>query len=307
METQRSLQPYNKMKSRRGAKLTESQFGFLLIVPALLVFSFIIFYPLINSLIMSFTDYSLLKPDRNFIGLANFTKILTDSNFLGTLKNTLIFVVGGTALPFTLGLIWAIILNEGFKGAEFMRGITLVCWIIPSTAIAFLWMWIFQGHYGVFNALLKNLGLISDNIIWLGQTGTAMLVVIIAKTWQTLPWFMAFLLGGLQGVPQDQIEAARIDGAGNWKVFWHIVLPNMKLIVTIVAILGTIQSLQHFDLIWVMTQGGPARATTTLAIDVYRNAFQDWNIGTAAAIGTVWVIIMTIISIVYIRAEKKNN
>lgn len=291
---------------RKPKPMTESQFGFLLLLPALLIFSFIIFYPFVNSLLMSFTDQSLLKPEREFVGLQNFFEIFTNPNFPGVLKNTLIFVAGGTLLPFTMGLIWAILLNQGMKGSEVLRAVTLVCWIVPSTAISFLWMWIFQAHFGVFNALLQALGLIEENINWLGQTGTAMFVVIIAKTWQTMPWFMAFLLGGLQGVPEDQVEAARIDGANNWRVLRDVVLPNMKMIISIVLILGTIQSLQHFDLIWVMTQGGPARSTTTLSIEVYRHAFENWDLGMAAAIGTIWVLIVSVFSVFYIRNMKED-
>src|SRR5690625_248178 len=298
--------PYKRDKQRFGKKLSESQFGFLLLLPALLIFTFIIFYPFINSIIMSFTDQSLLKDIRNFVALDNYINLFKDPNFLGVLKNTLIFVIGGTMIPFIIGLIWAIVLNESFKGKEFLRGLTLVCWIIPSTAIAFLWLWIFQSHYGVLNEVLQSVGLITEKINWLGQKDTAMLVVIIAKTWQTMPWFMVFLLGGLQGVPHEQIEAARIDGANNFKVFTSIILPNMKMIVSIVLILGTIQSLQHFDLIWVMTEGGPARATTTLAVEVYKNAFQNWDLGSAAAIGTVWVLIVSIFSIMYINTLKED-
>lgn len=285
--------------------LTESQFGFLLIIPALTVFCLVILYPFINSLYMSFTDQSLLKPGSNFIGLKNFEKIFADPNFSEVLINTLIFVVFGTLLPFIMGLIWAIVLNEKFKGAEFLRGVTLVDWIIPSTAIGFLWMWIFHGEFGLLNEVLKGLGIVKENINWLGQTGTAMIVVIIAKTWQTLPWFMAYLLGGLQAVSMEQVEAARIDGAGNWEVFWNIILPEMKPIIFLVLILGTMGSLQHFDLIWVMTQGGPARATTTLAIEVYRNAFQNWNVGLAAAMGTIWVVLLSVFSYFYMRKTNE--
>ena len=290
----------------KGLKLTESQFGFLLVIPALTVFAMIILYPFLNSMYMSFTNQSLLTVHSKFIGLGNFERIFADPGFGEVMLNTLIFVVLGTLIPFALGFIWAIVLNQGFKGAEFLRGLTLVDWIIPSTAIGFLWMWIFHGQFGLFNEILKRLGLIHENINWLGQTGTAMLVVIIAKTWQTVPWFMAFLMGGLQGVSTEQIEAARIDGAGNYHVFRHVVLPEMNSIISLVLILGTIGSLQHFDLIWVMTEGGPARATTTLAIEVYRNAFKNWNLGVAAAIGAIWVVLLTVFSFFYLRNLKED-
>ncbi len=289
-----------------GAKLTESQTGFLLVLPALLVFSFIILYPFINSVMMSFTDQSLLKPDRSFVGLDNYVRLFSNPEFLGTLKNTFVFVLFGTLVPFVLGLIWAIILNQGFRGSEFLRGLTLVNWILPSTAISFLWMWIFNAHFGLFNGFLKNIGLINENITWLGQMKTAMLIVIIAKTWSTLPWFMAFLLGGLQGVSKDQIEASRIDGAGNWQVFRHVVVPEMKFVTSLVLILGFIGSLQHFDLLYVMTGGGPARATTTLSVEVYNYAFKSWRMGVSASIGTIWILLLSVLGYFYIRSQKDD-
>ncbi|WNR46037.1 carbohydrate ABC transporter permease [Paenibacillus roseipurpureus] len=300
------LKPNARKNPLLGKKLTESQFGFLLVLPALLVFMMVIFYPFINSLYMSMTNQSLLKQNRSFVGLDNFKQVFTDPDFLAIIKNTLIFVAGGTLAPFVLGLIWAIVLNQGFKGAEILRGLTLVAWIVPSTAIGFLWMWIFHAQYGVLNGVLSFFGLIDNNINWLGQTETSMMVVIIAKSWQTLPWFMAFLLGGLQGVSTEQVEAARIDGAGNWQVLRHVVLPDMKEIISLVLLLGTIGSLQHFDLPWVMTQGGPATSTTTLSIAVYRSAFQEFNLGNAAAIGAVWVVLLGVFGYFYLRNASKD-
>ena len=295
-----------KISLHKGYRLTESQFGFLLVLPALAVFCFIILYPFTNSIIMSFTNQSLLKQGRNFIWLNNFIKIFSDPNIIGVFKNTLIFVVGATFLSFSLGFIWAIILNQGFKGSELLRGITLVNWIIPGTAIGFLWMWMFNGQYGVINILLNNIGIISSNITWMGRPATAMMAVIIARGWQVMPWNMAFLLAGMIGIPKEQIEAARIDGAGNIQIFTKIILPGMKFIIFLVLILGIIGNLQHFDIIWVMTQGGPARATTTLSLEVYKRAFQNWNLGEAAGIGVLWVILISIFAFFYLRNLREN-
>lgn len=295
------------LKLHRGQKLTESQFGFLLVLPALAVFCFIIVYPFLNSLGMSLYNKSLLRPGGTFIGLQNFTAIFSDPNFSAVLINTLVFVVFATLIPFVLGFIWALILNQKFRGSEILRGITLCNWIIPGTAIGFLWMWIFNGQYGVLNALLKNLGLIQSNISWLGFPGTAMAGVIIARTWQIMPWFMALFMAGLQGISYDQIEAARIDGAGNWGVFRYVILPGMRVIIALTLILGTVGALQQFDIIWVMTQGGPARTTTTLAIEVYRKAFQDWDLGKAASIGAVWVLLLSGFIFFYLKRFKQEN
>lgn len=250
---------------------------------------------------------SLLFPTYKIIGLENYEKVLSNPYFGKTVLTTVIFVLGSTIFPYVLGMIWAIVLNQGFKGAEFLRGVTLVNWIVPGIAIGFLWTWIFNGQYGILNSFLEAIGLIDDGIPWLGQTSTALICVVIARTWQMLPWYMAFLLGGLQSVPLDQIEAARIDGANNWVCFWRIILPSMKQTAILVFMLGLIGNLQHFDLPWTMVQGGPARATTTLSIEVYTTAFKDWNMGKAATVGTIWAIILACFSIIYIRQANEKD
>ena len=288
-------------KIRNGGKLTNGQVGFLLIVPGLAVFVAIILYPFVDAILMSFTNRSMLSPEYDVVGLTNYMKVFKDPYFGKTLMTTLAFVMGSTILPFTLGLIWAIVLNQGFRGAEFLRGVTLVNWIIPGTAIGFLWSWIFNGQYGILNSILEALGILETGIPWLGQTNTALLCVVIARTWQMLPWYMAFLLGGLQSVSLEQVEAAHIDGANNWKTFWKIILPGMKQTAILVFILGLIGNLQHFDLPWTMVQGGPARATTTLSIEVYTTAFKNWNMGKAATVGTIWAVLLAGFSILYLR------
>lgn len=290
-----------------GSKLKDSQVGALLILPGLAIFLAIILYPFINSVLMSFTDRSMLRPDSTFVGIDNYIKIITGPYFLNLIKNTIIFVFFATLIPFVLGFIWAIVLNQKFRGSEFLRGVTLVNWIIPGTCIGFLWMWIFNGEYGVLNGLLTNINLIDQNINWMGQKETAMMAVIIARSWQMLPWYMAFLIGGLQGVSFDQIEAAHIDGANNLLVLRKIILPEMKSIVTLVLLMGTIGNLQHFDLPWVMAEGGPARATTTLSIEVYRTAFKNWDMGLAATVGVIWTVLLASFSFIYIRKQNKNE
>lgn len=292
---------------KNGGRLTDRQVGFLLVVPGLAVFAAIILYPFVDAVLMSFTDRSLLYPDYDWVWLENYVKVFKDPYFLPTLGTTALFVVLATLIPFVLGFIWAILLNQGFKGSELLRGLTLVNWITPGIAIGFLWSWIFNGQYGVLNGLLTNLGILDKGVSWMGQTQTALLCVVIARSWQMLPWYMAFLLGGLQGVSTDQIEAARIDGAGNWQTFLHVVLPQMRSIVTLVLALGTSGNLQHFDLPWTMTEGGPARATTTLSIEVYTTAFKNWDMGKAATVGTIWALLLACFSFVYLRQVNESD
>ena len=293
-------------KLRHGFRMTDSMVGFVLVLPALAIFCGVILYPFVNSVLMSFTDKSLVMPTSQFVGVENYIKTFKDPTFVRTLTNTAVFVICSTALPFLLGLIWSIILDLKFKGAGIMRGATLINWIIPGASISFLWSFIFDANHGIVNDLLTGAGLIDSNINWLGSGKTAMMAVIIARTWQMLPWYMAFLTGGLQGVSYDQIEAARMDGAGNLKVFRHVILPEMKPIIVIVLVLGIIGNLQHFDIPQVMTSGGPAGSTTLLSTAVYRQAFSSYKVGMAATIGTIWAIFLAMFSIFYSRNAGRD-
>ena len=293
-------------KLRHGFRMTDSMVGFVLVLPALAIFCGVILYPFVNSVLMSFTDKSLVMPTSQFVGVENYIKTFKDPTFVRTLTNTAVFVICSTALPFILGLIWSIILDLKFKGAGIMRGATLINWINPGASISFLWSFIFDANHGIVNELLTGAGLIDSNINWLGSGKTAMMAVIIARTWQMLPWYMAFLTGGLQGVSYDQIEAARMDGAGNLKVFRHVILPEMKPIIVIVLVLGIIGNLQHFDIPQVMTSGGPAGSTTLLSTAVYRQAFSSYKVGMAATIGTIWAIFLAMFSIFYSRNAGRD-
>ena len=294
----------NKIKGRR---FTDAEMGFLLCVPGLAIFIAVILYPFISAIFMSFTNRTLLSPNAEVVGFSNYIKLFSDVYFFKTVAITAIFVLFATLIPFVLGFIWAIVLNEKFKGSEFLRGVTLVNWIIPGTAIGFLWSWIFNGQYGILNGLLTALNITDKSIPWLGQTSTALICVIIARSWQMLPWYMAFLLGGLQSVSSDRIEASRIDGANNIQSFFYVILPSMKQIAILVLALGAIGNLQHFDIPWTMTQGGPARATTTLSLEVYRTAFKNWKLGQAATIGTIWAILLSLFSVVYLKQVQESD
>lgn len=280
--------------------------GWVLLLPAITIFVFMIFYPFINSIFISFTNRNLLYARSTFVGLEHYRKLFSDPNTLTLILTTVKFVIFSTLTPFVIGLIWALLMNQKFKGSEFLRGLTLVNWIIPGIAIGFLWSWIFNGDYGILNAMLVRLGLIDKNIIWFGGKQTSMLAVVVARTWQMFPWYMAFIMGGLQGVSNEQCEAARIDGANNLQMFIHVIFPAIKPVLTLILLLGTIGNLQHFDLINVMTAGGPERATSTFAIEVYQKAFKEYNLGRAASLGVIWALMLSLFSVFYLKRIQED-
>jgi multiple sugar transport system permease protein len=251
---------------------------------------------------LSFYRFTLMTPVPVFNGLANFRRLAEEPGMLTTWLNTVVFVAAATGLTFALGLAWALIVDQPFLGRGLLRSASLLPWVLPSTVTAFLWAWILNGQYGLLNALLLTLGVIQEPITWLASETGAMGGVVLAKTWLSVPLFMAFFLAGLQTLPPDQANAARVDGCGNWGVLRYVVLPHLQPTMVIILVLGAMGNLQQFDVIYAMTQGGPVRATTMLSIEVYRQAFQNWNIGLACAVGVLWFATIAVPAFIYLRA-----
>jgi len=286
---------------RGGLKAQERRTGFLLLVPALLAFALVILVPFLQSMRLSLYKYTIDMERPAFVGLANFTRLLADPGTATVWGNTLVFVVLTTGLTFVLGLGWALMMNQPFKGRVVVRAASLLPWVLPTTVTAFLAAWIFNGQYGVLNALLLQAGVIDQPVAWLAEERGAMAAVILTKAWLSVPLFMAFFLAGLQGVSQDQIDAARVDGCENLGVLLYVVLPHLAPTMIIVTILGAMGNLQAFDVIYALTQGGPIKATTMLSIEVYKQAFQNWDMGTACAVGVLWFVTIAVPTTFYLR------
>lgn len=294
--------------ARRGSlKAQERRTGFLLLVPAMVAFATIILLPFLQSLKLAFYKYTIEMDQPTFVGLANFDKLLNEPGTATVWLNTAVFVVATTGLTFVLGLAWALMMNQSFKGRAFVRAASLLPWVLPTTVTAFLAAWIFNGQYGVLNALLLQTGLISEPITWLAEEKGAMAAVVLTKAWLSVPLFMAFFLAGLQGVSSDQVDAARVDGCENLGVLRYVVLPHLAPTMIIVTILGAMGNLQAFDVIYALTQGGPVKATTMLSVEVYKQAFQNWDMGTACAVGVLWFITIAIPTSFYLRILFKRE
>lgn len=278
-----------------------------MLVPALIAFAVVILLPFIQSLRLSLYRFTIDMDQPSFIGLGNFVRLLSDPGMGTVWINTLVFVVLTTGVTFALGLAWALMLNQPFRGRGMIRALTLLPWVLPSTVTAFLAAWIFNGQYGVLNALLLKAGWIAQPITWLAEERGAMAAVIVTKAWLSVPLFMAFFLAGLQGVSQDQVDAARVDGCRNWGVLRHVIVPHLMPTMIIVTILGAMGNLQAFDVIYALTQGGPIKATTMLSVEVYKQAFQNWDMGTACAVGVIWFVTIAVPTTFYLRILFKRE
>lgn len=281
-------------------RLGDGTFVVLLVLPGLALLIAIVLYPLVAALGTAFFEQSLVVPGRSWAGVDNIVSVLTE-DFVRLFRQTLIFTIGATVLPFIVGLGLALALNTGLRGQRVLRSVLLVPWLVPGVVVSFLWLWIFDSNYGLLNGLLQGLGLIDDPHAWLSNPGSAMTALIIAKTWQSFPWVMIMLLAGLQTVPVDLHEAAKVDGAGAIRRFFTVTLPHLKGIAGIVLLLEFIWNFQHFDIIWVMTNGGPADTTETFAVAVYQTAFEGLDLGKAGAIGLLWMVLLLVLVAVYVR------
>lgn len=291
---------------RRPRRLSDGMFALLLTAPGLALLAAVVVYPLITALITAFYKQSLVEPGREFVGFQNIVDVLT-GEFVQLLMQTLVFTLGTTIAPFVIGFGLALALNTRIRGAKVLRGLMLIPWLIPGVVVSFLWMWIFNANYGVLNAALETVGLIDSPQAWLANPTTAMIAVIVAKTWQSFPWMMVMLLAGLQTVPIELHEAAEIDGAGTIRRFFSITVPQMSGIIGLVILLEFIWNFQHFDIIYVLTGGGPAGSTQTFATAVYETAFDGFDLGHAGAIGLLWMVLLMALVVVYVRLSEKGE
>ena len=298
------------MVRKRGSTLRVSKpmFGFLLTLPALTILAFVIFYPLIQAFITGFRHVTFfnINTETPFVGFQNYLAIVHSKKFLKVFLNTGVFVIGSLIGQLSLGLGLALLLNHISRGRNFLRGIFLLPWIIPTVVTALLWMFMFNPQTGIVNYIASKLHLISEYIPWLTNFSLAMPTLITASVWKLFPFYMIVMLAGLQTISQSVTEAAVIDGAGRFQLFVYITLPLLKPILTVAVLTSIIFNSKFFPLIWVLTAGGPGYATTTFIIDVYRTGFELLNLGQAAALGSIFLVILIGICLAILFLSKVN-
>ena len=244
---------------------TEAKTGYLFLVPAILLILMIAFYPTIKTIYLSFRDVSPIFHTDKFVGLYNFKRLLIDPFFKNALKNTLYFTTASVGLELFLGIILALVMNKDFKLKSTVRVAVLVPWAIPTIITSQMWKWIFNTDYGVMNFILMNLHIVTQPVNWLGDPTTAMWCIISADTWKTTTFIALLVLAGLQVIPKQLYESAKIDGANCFQIFYKIVLPIISPTILIAVLLRTLDAFRVFDLVYVLTNGGPANTTEVLS------------------------------------------
>ncbi|MCY1713739.1 sugar ABC transporter permease [Caproiciproducens galactitolivorans] len=292
------------MKGNLKRRNNENITGFLFILPALLPLVLFWIIPLLYSFFLSFTNWDMMTPEIHFVKFYNYTSLLKDPAFYKTLLNTLTFAVGTTIPSIILGLLIAMALNGTRRGTGIYRTVIFAPYITPMVAVSIVWSWIFEPRVGLLNFVLSIFGLPKLN--WLQSADTAMLSVIIVTVWKQLGWIMIFYLQAIRRVPKSLLEAATIDGAGVFSKFFKITIPLISPTTFFLIIISTINSLQAYDQIQVLTQGGPAGATRTMLYYYYQEAFEVFNAGKASAIAVFLVILTVIFSLIETAVSKKT-
>ncbi|ACU84061.1 permease component of ABC-type sugar transporter [Brachybacterium faecium DSM 4810] len=297
-------------KRRRGG-LERTQWVALAFATPLLVYlvGFYV-YPLMRSIDLSVHDYTVrafVQGDAEFVGLSNYLDVISSPLFGKAIVNTVVFVGGSLIFQYAIGLALAVFFRSSFRLSGILRALFLVPWLLPLIVSGSVWAWMMNSESGVVNFLLGIVGI--DPVNWLTSPDTAMLAVVIANIWLGIPFNLVILYSGLQNIPEDLYEAASLDGAGSGKQFWSITFPLLRPVTAITLLLGLVYTLKVVDIIWVMTTGGPADASTTLAIWSYREAFGTGqpDMSPAAAVGNILIVIALLCGLLYTYVQRRQE
>jgi len=274
------------------------------VVP-LTIYIIIVIIPLLSSFFYCFTDWNGFRQDYNWVGFDNFTKVFRDKLFVGAIKNTVIWMAAAVVLPVGAGLFLALLLHEGIWGAKLYKSLFYLPICLSLAVIGQVWIWIYQPNWGLINIVLRLLGLEQFTMAWLANPDTALAAVIIAWSWQQVGLAMVIFLAGLTSIPSELTEAAEIDGASYFKSLIHVVIPLLSPATVVIIALSIINSLKSFDIVYMMTRGGPFHSTDTLAIFMYNESFKKYYMGYGSAIAVVLFLIAMIIIAVYFRQVRE--
>lgn len=278
--------------------------GMAFVLPCTIVLLLMISFPVLQTFTFSFSNIKLPYLDLSFAGFDNFINAFSRPEISVVVKNTIVWTVFSVSLRLLLGLGSALIMNANVKGITVLRVVALLPWTIPSVVSANVWRWMFQSDYGVITGTLHTLGLNKFALNWLASPKTALPVVIIACTWMGYPFVMMMMVSAMQGLPKELYEAAEIDGANRFNLFRYITLPGIKPVLYVVLVLELISAINAFDLIFIMTGGGPAGASEIFGLFIYRLAFTNFDFGAASAVSVVLILIAILGFYLYVTAQR---
>jgi len=294
---------------KRRLRLAPGLAGYGFVAPVVLVIGVMIIYPIIRSFIMSVTNWNMASgaASHAFVGLKNFKSVFELSEFGQMSKVTILYTIVGVLGKMYVGLAVALLLNRRFRGRSIVRALVVIPWAIPSVVVATVFLIALDPTFGIINGTLVHSGVIAKGIPFLSVPSLAMTSVIGVAVWRYFPFVTLMLLAGLQGIPRELYEVAAIDGANAWRRFLHVTWPLLKPVWSIVLILQIVWTIREFDLVYLVTKGGPGSSTAVIGVDIYLNAFRYLRLGTAAAESVFLTLISMIFALFYLRAVRKSE
>lgn len=293
-------------RSSLYTRLVRIAYPYLLIAPAMIAIIVLIILPIIQGVAMSFFA-TMFGEKAPFIGFNNYLRMVRSPDFLHVVWITLVYTFVSVIGCFVIAMAIALLSNANYRGRVVARVIMTTPWAIPEVAACLIWGWILNYEYGVLNHILKAVRLIAEPVGWLQNPKVALATVLGVTLWKIFPLSAVVLLAGLQSIPEHLYESARIDGGNNLQIFRYVTLPSLRPISSILILLTTIWSFRRFTIIWVLTQGGPSLATETLVVGVYRSAFKSFDMGYAAAMAVVGLLLSSLITFVYLYYQSRTE
>ena len=293
------------MNQKLKSYTAQTYVAYALIAPAALYIIFIVAWPLLETIRLSFTNSSLAGED--YVGLENYQKMFSSKKFNGIVTRTFVWMFFSVSLKLIIGLIGAVLLNANLKGRSIFRVLVMPPWVVPIAIGMLGWLWLYNGYFGIIAGVGMRTGILDGPFGFLAYKQSAFISTIIADVWVGTPMVTVFFLAAMQGVPKDLYEAAYCDGASRWDRFFKITLPQITPVIITMSLLSAIWTFNSFEIIWILTEGGPRGATTTLIIDTYKQALGNYKFGRGAARAVVVMILLMLFAGFYLALLARIN
>ena len=293
------------MKQKLKSYNTQTYIAYALIAPAAIYIILIVAWPLLETIRLSFTNSSLAGED--YVGLENYQKMFSSKKFNGIVTRTFVWMFFSVSLKLLIGLIGAVLLNANLKGRSIFRVLVMPPWVVPIAIGMLGWLWLYNGYFGIIAGVGMRTGILDGPFGFLAYKQSAFISTIVADVWVGTPMVTVFFLAAMQGVPRDLYEAAYCDGASRWDRFFKITLPQITPVIITMSLLSAIWTFNSFEIIWILTEGGPRGATTTLIIDTYKQALGNYKFGRGAARAVVVMILLMLFAGFYLALLARIN
>lgn len=283
----------------------DKYFPYLVLIPSTSILVLVVGYPILQTFILSLQEVRLGDLSGYWVGLGNYIWAFSEPRFWNVLVNTLYFTVGTLVIELVVAIPVSLVLSQKFKGVRLFRGIVLLPYLLASVVVATIWKWSLNDVYGVVNWVLMGIGILDEPVSWMTNRGTAMPIIILASAWREIPVVALILVAGLQSIRDEIYEAASIDGTNAWQGFWLITMPLLKPYIFLSLILRTTFAVREFDLVWLITGGGPAGSTELISTFAYKEAFTVFEAGYASALSVILLLFTFSITVVYVKMLMK--